>query len=744
MKSVYLLAITMFVSFGFLSAQDHSNVQKCGHTEYQNSLYEQYPDLIESEAAYNEMLKQAIKMAADNHVSNKTTDTHLDTTTEYRIALVFHILHTYNEYGSDWLSDDRVKACVESINHDFNGCYQDTADVVNYFKDKVGDIKITFVLANRDPQGNCTNGINRIYTYKALNGTDASKLEQWPQDKYMNIWVANNAGSEGVAAYAIKPPSASAMPYRDGVMAWNSYVVGRPSSRASTISHEIGHLLSLDHLWGGTNTPGVACGDDGIEDTPPTKGNSAGNCSDSAFLHQREVIGCWDDTIANPHYKQYILDPNCVSNVQNIMEYAYCDRMFTKGQSRAMRAVLQNYTGSTTNGNRENLITPATHIFTGIDLSQPVVCAPIADFHTDERFQLENSFDVRYDNYSYNTDMNGASYAWSTPNASITSGNGTNFITQYPTGNGWNEVSLTTTAGGQSDTKTKSNYVFVQHTTPSSLQDFEDDNKNDWWPIFNYFENQFKWELTTQGGNSGTNAIVYRGLDTRSWPANIVGNAQDDFDDFFTEVFNISNLNEPKLNFYISGAATTSDIGLIQNDQLEISYSTNGGRTWRTLTGLTLNGPQMYTKGAVLYAYNATGPWDYTPITMDLPNNAKSDNTIFRFRMKPGDYTNQVFIDDINVTELPTGINDLTEEDMFSINPNPLGTSGSLIINSHHSFDETILNITDVTGRVIYQEVLNSNLKTHSVARDIFPSAGFYIVTLTHDGKTLSHKLNVL
>lgn len=741
MKRLFVLAMSSLLGAVSVSAQDADH-QKCGQSGYEASLHEQYPDLIQSEEAYNQMLKQALDMFVADNTNGKTTATYLDTTTQYKIPLVFHILHTYDEYGTDWISDDRVKACVASINHDFNGSYEDTSDVVPYFKDKVGDVKITFVLANKDPQGNCTNGIDRIYTYKAITGTDAAKLHQWQPDRYMNIWVAQTAGLDGAAAYAIKPPSASAAPYRDGVMSANAYVQGRPSNRASTISHEIGHLLSLSHLWGNTNSPAVTCGDDDVLDTPPTKGHFSVNCSDPAVLGEREE-DCWSDTTTFPFYAMYLLDSNCVSNIQNIMEYAYCDRMFTKGQSRKMRGVLQNISGSTTNGNRENLITPATHAITGID-GNPVTCAPIADFHTNQRFLLENAVQVDLRSYSYNTTLNGASYTWSIPNSSNANPTGSSVNTQYTSGNGWNEVSLTTTAGGQSDTKVKSDYIFVQHPTISHKQDFEDAGKNYWWPIFNYFENPFKWEVATYGGNSGSNAMLYRAYDTRTGPGRLIGSADADFDDFFTEAYDLSTLSEPKLNFYISGAANTADVSLIRDDQLEISYSTNGGRTWRSSSTTILDGPKIYTKGVSLSEYVASGPWDYTPVTITLPSAAKSSATIFRFRMKPGSYANNVYIDDIDVTDLPTSIRNINDNSTFSISPNPLTDATPLVINSEEDFYNTIITVTDVTGRVIYSEEVNTNTKAHSVPSAVFPSAGFYIVNLTKEGKTVSQKLNVL
>ena len=55
------------------------------------------------------------------------------------------------------------------------------------------------------------------------------------------------------------------------------------------------------------NDPGVACGDDGVQDTPITKGHSSCN-------------NVYDSVCTG-----------AIENVQNFMEFSYCIKMFTLG-----------------------------------------------------------------------------------------------------------------------------------------------------------------------------------------------------------------------------------------------------------------------------------------------------------------------------------------------------------------------------------------------------------------------------
>ncbi len=751
MKRFYLLLLLMVISTSYLMAQHQGHT--CNTYGNADELSKQYPQLKKQSELYDQMVTKALKIAASQsaNASGKNTDTYLDTTTVYEVPLVFHIIHTYNEEDNDWISDDRVIGCVEYINHDYNGSYLDTADVVPYFKDKVGDAKIKFVLANKDPEGNCTNGINRIHSFKAISGTNEAKIHQWPQDKYINIWVCHVSDYRklNTGAYAIQPVTASATPYADGIMTGDYAIYGMNSigpDAKSTISHELGHILSLHHTWGKTNEPKVTdfClttnGTDEVDDTPPTIGQ-LGNpgCNNPTFLNTRED-NCWTENSYDS--LTFFNDPDARSNVQNTMNYAFCNRMFTKGQTRRMRSVLQNLSLSTTNGNRENLVTAANHAFTGIDKATPDACTPTADFHANYPFLLESAGSVILRDFSYNANLSGATYKWSTPNSSNTSGTSKNHTTAYADGTGWQTITLETTKGGKTGTTTKEDEVFIQHSTVAGMQGFENEDVNYWWPTFNYSHNDFMWELSDYGAYEGTNCMMYKGFDGRGFPANTSNTASFDVDDMYSEVFDLSNMTSPKLNFYISGASTISNATVINKDALEIQYSVNGGKAWYDIPNGTLRGSRLYTKGTQIAEYYATGFWDYTPVTIDLPATAITSKTLFRFRMRPGNYSNNIFLDNIGVSEFPTATKILGSTD-FTVSPNPLTENSNLQITSVDNFTNTHITISDVTGRVIYDQHVNSSSPVHQISKEAFPSAGFYIINLSREGKSSSLKVSV-
>ena len=131
----------------------------------------------------------------------------------------------------------------------------------------------------------------------------------------------------------------------DGVIALSTYVgsIGTSSpTNSRTLTHEIGHFFNLQHVWGNTNAPGVACGDDGVSDTPITKG--------------------WDHC---PSSNYDVCNNGVDENFQNYMEYSYCDVMFTQGQNTRMHAALNS-----TVQNRNNLWTTNNLIATGTKIGR--------------------------------------------------------------------------------------------------------------------------------------------------------------------------------------------------------------------------------------------------------------------------------------------------------------------------------------------------------------------------------------
>ena len=81
------------------------------------------------------------------------------------------------------------------MNRDFRKLNPDTNVIVPSFTAIAADCEIEFRLAHLDPNGNCTNGIDRIVSPLTYDGGDPAKLNPWPSNQYLNIWTVNVFGA---------------------------------------------------------------------------------------------------------------------------------------------------------------------------------------------------------------------------------------------------------------------------------------------------------------------------------------------------------------------------------------------------------------------------------------------------------------------------------------------------------------------------------------------------------------------
>lgn len=269
-KSYKYVALLGTVAFLFQAkgvfSQTHFN---CGTTKVTNEFRAAHPELLEKEANYEKQLQEAIQAARQQKSS-------LSTESVLTLPIVFHIIH---QNGTENISDAQILDQVAILNRDYAKLNADTANIIGNspFDTLAAKTNIRFRLARIDPNGNCTNGIDRIYSHLTNSADDAAKLNPWPREKYINVWVVKTIGDDGVAGYAFYPSAADGMPNRDGILILHNYIgsIGTSNTNSSrALTHEIGHYLNLPHVWGDTNNPGVACGDDGVEDTPVTKGRT--------------------------------------------------------------------------------------------------------------------------------------------------------------------------------------------------------------------------------------------------------------------------------------------------------------------------------------------------------------------------------------------------------------------------------------------------------------------------------------
>src|SRR5690554_3896986 len=287
----------------------------------------------------------------------------------------------------------------------------------------------------------------------------------------------------GVAGFSLYPSSVADQfsMHLDGIMVRYNYVGSmEPSSlnNARTLTHEVGHYLNLQHPWGSTNSPGQACGDDEVEDTPITKGWT--HCPD--------------------HSDSDVCNPGIFENYQNHMDYSYCTHMFTEGQVARMRAALDSYVSQ-----RKLLVSQENSVITGINNDEPTICAPTVDFYTENNIRsVCAGSSIKFSPLIGNAEAD--TYAWSFPGANIESSTDAEPTVTYDT-EGWKTVTLTAgnSTGSATTTKEKAIYVYGESiSTGHFVESFQDENlvRNQWAVKFantNKLSHDVNWDWSPVG-----------------------------------------------------------------------------------------------------------------------------------------------------------------------------------------------------------------------------------------------------
>ena len=694
--------IFLFVGVTKLSAQHF-----CYTTEMQNEWLNKHPELRQAFEQHRKTVANNDKL--QNHTGQFKgfqTQTIASSTVaaNYTIPVVFHILHTG---GSENISDAQVIDAVNILTRDFNKRNADTTDVVLPFINLVGNPKIEFRLATKDPQGNCTNGIIRHWDANTNWSNDfADYIYSWPHNRYLNIYVVKSMGG-GAAGYTFLP--GSGVPNSaDAIVILSTYVgsVGTGNTGSSrALTHEVGHWLDLEHTWGFTNQPGVSCGDDGIGDTPITKGFNSCNLNNAA-----------------------ICNPNVIENMQNYMDYAYCQRMFTLGQSNT----IVNSISGQVNG-RNNLSTPQNLANTGVTTSGSG-CVTFLDILALPSLTIcaGNTLSLK----SFTSNSVPTSYLWAATN---------NGLVQNPTGEnttiqfnsvGTSTVSCTVNSPGGNVSKSLIVTVKSSQTdyTNNYSESFETNVLPSGWSVINNSSPGEQWQLYNGAGSLGVKSVYVPG---EILPANTIQILESPSYDF-------KNNPGAKYTFKYAYARFTS----ANKDVFKVQASKNCGGNWTDVwvpSTAGLAGPSAGTSQLLLVPYNEWVFYDLSAHPAFYQFTSES-NVKFRFYFQEdpngSGFGNRLYLDEINFSA-SVGINELSRAIDFGVYPNP--TNAAFKIEFTLSDAAKInFSLTNIMGQVILDSPQkNYELGKHQIVvnNNSELAAGIYFVNVELNGLKLTRKI---
>jgi hypothetical protein len=700
-----LLSLSLLGTCLVLNAQDYKH---CGTDEAMNDWFDKNP---EARLRYEKLMQEAREADAIAYRNGYGSQNKVAAPV-YTVPVVFHVLHLG---GFENISDAQINDAVNILTRDYNKQNSDTSVVIPQFKNLIGDVKFEFRLATKDPSGNCTNGIIRHNdTRTDWTSSVSDYIYTWPPSKYLNVYVVRSIAS-GAAGYTYLPgtgPSTAA----DCIVILHDYVGSIGTGNAGTsraLTHEVGHWFNLPHVWGGTNQPGVACGDEGVSDTPVTKGYSSCPSSTTSAI---------------------VCTAGVVENYQNYMDYSYCSRMFTIGQANRMTTAINSGIGS-----RNNLSTVSNLTATGI-ISPMSNCAPIADFHTFSGFTY-NLYTIcagqalSFDDDSYNGPV--TNLLWTTNSGgTLSAPTGTLTSISFPTPGTW---TVTLTAGNSTGTTTATKTVValpgIANYTTIYQESFEyaASTPPTNWTVINQ-TGGITWQKNTSAAATGT----------ASFYMNNTINPNNAIDILETGSYDFAANTGATFTFKYAYAQKTASYA----DVFKVQASKDCGGSWSDIYAPAASALSSGSGGVMSAAFVPTPSQfkTYTLTSHPAFNTFKTQSNVrirFYFKEDPGaGFGNNFYLDDINFNA-PLGVNELTKSIELSLFPNPSEGTASLEFTLSDNA-EVKYYVMDVTGRLVEDTKafsLSPGHHSYNVNESQKLKAGIYFVNLELNGQRMSRKL---
>ncbi|ESU27342.1 hypothetical protein FLJC2902T_20460 [Flavobacterium limnosediminis JC2902] len=311
-KLLFALLVTQFVFSQERTCGSPEKMQELSRNEKMREVYEKNKKQFEAE----------LEKLSDQNSARSA----MRTTLRIPVAVHYPAANGLSEAEKQCLRN-LAQNQVNILNADFNATNADLSIWTNtrssYFPGvNYGSINVSFEIAegNHPASTGLVDGTKAITFGQAFGGgPDGDWDPDWAG--YLNLVVEDLSGGVLGYAYLASSPADGAAVYINSAAfgsgaGCTDYVPGAPYNLGRTLTHELGHYLNLEHIWGD-----ATCGSDGVADTP-LHNTANGGCP--AISHMSTCAGTPRELTMN--YMDYTNDA--------------CMYMLTAGQAARMQAHL--------------------------------------------------------------------------------------------------------------------------------------------------------------------------------------------------------------------------------------------------------------------------------------------------------------------------------------------------------------------------------------------------------------------
>lgn len=317
----------------------NKGIIRCATVEYEQYLQEKNPKR-RTNTQFENWLSPLVYKEKAIRTSSRTAATVIT------IPVVVHVIHNGQGIGTaPNITDAQVESQITVLNQDF----RKMLGTPGFNSNPVGaDVQIEFVLAKQDPNGNSTNGIDRVtYPKNSFSETEIETILKpatiWNPELYMNMWSLKFTRDD-LLGYAQFPDGSSLDGLNasgggantDGVVSsydvfgssdfGNNFFLAAPYNKGRTMTHEVGHYLGLLHIWG----------DGGSRDS------NTKDCTASDYCADTPQAG-WENYDCNEIYDSCPVEKGN-DMPENYMDYTNdeCMNIFTQNQKDRITVIMNN------------------------------------------------------------------------------------------------------------------------------------------------------------------------------------------------------------------------------------------------------------------------------------------------------------------------------------------------------------------------------------------------------------------
>lgn len=701
----------LILSTLFITALFYGKAQRCITDQVNQEIFNLNPELYHQHIESYQNIPQA---------SNSKR------ATKYIIPVVFHVIHTN---GVENISKAQILDQIRILNEDFTLTNPNRNNIRSIFQGAVANMEIEFRLATIDPVGNCTDGINRIYSSLGTNAPSRGANNplavqniagaRWPNNMYLNVWVVASINSVGsgigdIAGYAQFPSTSAGTTYNstDGIVCRADCIgsIGT-GNQPRTMTHEVGHYLGLLHPFTDSCKGSDSLDGDFCEDTPPVAlYNTNSNCPANGN-------SCHNDF------------PDLIDQWENYMDYSRssCQEMFTKQQKDIVYNTFEKYEF------RKNMVSQANLIATGTATSS---ASTLAGFTASARIVCAGK-PVTFTDISCKNTV--TSRAWTLDGASTPTSTLAAPTVTYANP-GFYKVSLTV---NNSNTKTEDNYIQVlpaEAIDKYLIQTFENPNfqGDEGYTLSNDVGNFVRFARTTSAAFGGSASIVA--------PIS-AGNPSGLKYRIYTPKVDLSGYGgSAKFSFMAAYARPNNNTNGPNNtpiyETIRVFSSTDCGNTWTKRFDKT--GTALFSTPNAALNFVPTDASQWREHVVTLPNSLQNDKNIMFFLEVEGAGGGPVYIDNINVSQFKTSTSSLTINKELNIFPVPAKNEINLNFEALEAGNSSI-EITNALGQVVITQ--NSNTIAGEQILNIpfgnTLSSGIYFITLKTGNQVFMNKFIV-